>query len=81
MSLRFVRLLGSGEFGDVRKALWTKSEDQRVLEVAVKTLKENAAMEERVKFLQEAAIMGQFYHQNIVQLYGVVLERDITVSY
>ena len=79
--LRLVRLLGSGEFGDVRKALWTESESNRVLEVAVKTLKENAAMEERVKFLQEAAVMGQFYHQNVVQLHGVVLEHDTTVSY
>ena len=28
--------------------------------------------EEKVRFLQEAAIMGQFSHPNVVKLYGVV---------
>ncbi len=43
-----------------------------VVEVAVKTLKEGAGEEERVKFLQEAAIMGQFKDPNVVTMYGVV---------
>ena len=42
------------------------------VEVAIKTLKAEASEEERVKFLQEAAIMGQFHHPNIVKLHGVV---------
>lgn len=42
------------------------------LEVAIKTLKTDAAQTDRVKFLQEAAIMGQFKHNNVVKLYGVV---------
>ena len=29
----------------------------------------------RVKFLREAAIMGQFLHNNVVQLHGVVTEE------
>ena len=49
------------------------------MEVAIKTLKEGASQEDKVKFLQEAAIMGQFSHPNIVQLYGVVMEGE-TVS-
>ena len=32
--------------------------------------------EDRVKFLQEAAIMGQFKHANIVTMYGVVKEGE-----
>ena len=40
--------------------------------VAIKTLKGSAAEEEKVKFLQEAAINGQFHHPNVVKLYGVV---------
>ena len=40
--------------------------------VAIKTLQQDAGEEERVKFLQEAAIMGQFHHPNIVCLHGVV---------
>ena len=46
------------------------------MEVAVKVLKSGAMEMNRVKFLQEAAIMGQFYHPNIVQLHGVVTVGD-----
>ena len=42
------------------------------IEVAVKTLKSNASEQELVKFLQEAAIMGQFHHPNVVKLHGMV---------
>ena len=46
-------------------------------EVAVKTMENNGASEEgRVKFLQEAAIMGQFNHPNIIKLLGVILNMD-----
>ena len=44
--------------------------------MAVKTLKEGAKEEDRVKFLQEAAIMGQFKHPNVVTMYGVVREGE-----
>ena len=40
-----------------------------MVEVAVKTLAESGDI---VKFLQEAAIMAQFKHPNIVALHGVV---------
>ena len=42
------------------------------MEVAVKTLKPAAKEEDKVKFLQEAAIMGQFNHPNVVKLFGVI---------
>jgi len=38
----------------------------------VKTLKSGASEEDKVKFLQEAAIMGQFSHVNVIKMYGVV---------
>ena len=41
-------------------------------EVAVKMLKAGASETEKVKFLQEAAINGQFHHQNVVKLLGMV---------
>ena len=44
--------------------------------MAVKTLQEGASEEDKVKFLQEAAIMGQFSHPNVVKLYGVVTEGE-----
>ena len=63
--------LGSGQFGTVAKGMWNCTYGGS-FNVAVKTLKDNASEEEKVKFLQEAAIMGQFHHPNIVKLYGVV---------
>ena len=62
--------LGSGQFGEVCKALWTVG--GHTLELAVKTLKPGASEEDKVKFLQEAAIMGQFSHSNVIKMYGVV---------
>ena len=44
----------------------------RSVPVAVKLLKEGASEIDKVKFLQEAAIMAQFKHPNVVSLYGVV---------
>ena len=50
--------------------------NDRSVKTAVKMLKESASKEDKVKFLQEAAIMGQFDHPNIVKLYGVVIDSD-----
>ena len=66
-----------GEFVDVHKGAWKGRKND--LDVVVKTLKSNAPQEEKIKLLQEAAIMGQFHHPNILQFYGVVNE-DATVS-
>ena len=64
------RKLGEGEFGEVFKGEWTTP--TTTLTVALKSLKSSASEEERLKLLQEAAIMGQFIHPHIVRLYGVV---------
>ncbi|XP_019850411.1 PREDICTED: uncharacterized protein LOC100638128 isoform X2 [Amphimedon queenslandica] len=62
--------LGSGQFGSVCKGVWQSPTGP--LEVATKTLTGNTSDDDRVKFLQEAAIMGQFHHPNVVKLYGMV---------
>ena len=41
-------------------------------EVAIKLLQAGAPEDSRVKFLKEAAIMGQFSHRNVISLHGVV---------
>ena len=69
-SSRVTELLGSGQFGHVNKGLWQTSGES--LEVAIKTLKEGVKEEDKVRFLQEAAISGQFQHPNVVRLQGVV---------
>ena len=62
--------LGSGQFGNVEKGMWQRKE------VALKTLKTDSTREDKVKFLQEAAIMAQFKHPNIVTLHGVVSDKE-----
>ena len=68
--IRITSHLGSGQFGTVNQGVWLSSNGP--VDVAIKTLNDNISEEEKVKFLQEAAIMGQFHHPNIVKLYGVV---------
>ena len=62
--------LGSGQFGKVDRGFWQSPHGS--VAIAIKTLRQDAGEEEKVKFLQEAAIMGQFHHPNIVRLHGVV---------
>ncbi len=50
------------------------------VEIAVKTLKAGVSQGDEVRFLQEAAINGQFQHPNIVKLLGVVTVGE-PVSY
>ena len=68
---RITENLGSGEFGQVSKGVWQSLLGE--IPVAVKTLKEEKeANDDKVRFLQEAAINGQFQHRNVVKLHGVV---------
>ena len=71
---RVMECLGSGQFGVVNKAAWQSPQGE--VEVAAKVLKDGSMMSNRIKFLQEAAIMGQFKHPNIVELYGVVVTEQ-----
>eukprot|EP00731_Ephydatia_muelleri_P015160 Em0008g880a len=60
-------MLGSGQFGGVQIGIWNGSKGRR--EVAIKTLNPTITQPDaKVKFLQEAAIMAQFRHPNVIQL-------------
>lgn len=72
--MRISDKLGSGEFGDVARGYW-KSADYS-LEVALKTLSGQCNLDGRRKLLQEAAIMSQFKHPNVVKLFGVVSDDE-----
>ena len=78
---RKLEILGSGAFGTVIRAIWLHKEETSEKEVAVKTMDGGASKEERVKFLREATIMGQFNHPNIIRLLGIVTTADKPVSY
>lgn len=64
-------VIGGGEFGDVCKGrLRIATRDDIV--VAIKTLKQGASDKNRLDFLTEASIMGQFDDKNVIYLEGVV---------
>ena len=67
---RQLGVLGSGEFGTVCKGEWVYADKK--LDVAIKILSDSSDETNKVKFLQEAAIMSQFRHPNVIKLYGVV---------
>ncbi|CAI8003954.1 Ephrin type-B receptor 1 [Geodia barretti] len=66
--------LGIGEFGVVRRGVWSVGGEER--EVAVKSLVDGSTEEKRIQFLQEAAIMGQFKHPSIISLHGIRASVD-----
>ena len=67
---RAKHMLGAGQFAEVFRGEWVTP--QGTQEVAIKVLREGHAKNDKVKFLQEAAIMAQFRHPHIVRLLGAV---------
>ena len=68
-SLRFVRKLGAGQFGEVWEGLWNNRTS-----VAIKTLKSGTMPVD--EFLQEAAIMIRLRHPKLIQLYAVCTKEE-----
>ena len=66
--------LGNGNFADIHKAVWTKL-GQAEMYVATKTLV-SKSKKDRLRFLQEAHMMAQFSHVNIVKIHGVLAEKE-----
>ena len=40
------------------------------------SLADGSTEEKRIQFLQEAAIMSQFKHPNVITLHGVLMEKE-----
>ena len=74
LDYRFSSQLGEGQFGTVKSGFWNTRGGKKA--VAIKELKSSANESERAKFLREGARMMQFFHPNVVKLYGVVTIRD-----
>ena len=74
-------LLGSGQFGTVYSGVWNKGEYEveEVIKVAVKSMKCGAGEDDRTKFLQEAAIMGQFKHAYILRILGYMTGDPVSM--
>ncbi|XP_021573945.1 tyrosine-protein kinase Blk [Carlito syrichta] len=71
-SLKLVRKLGSGQFGEVWMGYYKNN-----VKVAVKTLKEGAMSPEA--FLAEANLMKTLQHERLVRLYAVVTQEPIYI--
>ncbi|KAJ8707954.1 hypothetical protein PYW08_010320 [Mythimna loreyi] len=75
-SLKLVKALGQGAFGEVYQGLYRhRTGDTVEMPVAVKTLPELSTGQAESDFLMEAAIMAKFSHPNIVHLIGVCFDR------
>ena len=75
--------IGSGQFGNVYKGLWYTSGNEpnpflssEPIPVAIKTLHDSSTLDLKTTFIQEAAIMGQFSHPNVLRLLGIVSRTE-----
>ncbi|XP_044795633.1 tyrosine-protein kinase Blk isoform X1 [Bubalus kerabau] len=71
-SLKLVRKLGSGQFGEVWMGYYKNN-----IKVAIKTLKEGTMSPEA--FLGEANLMKTLQHERLVRLYAVVTKEPIYI--
>lgn len=72
-SLKFLRKLGQGQFGEVWEGLWNNTTP-----VAIKTLKPGTM--DPKDFLAEAQIMKKLRHAKLIQLYAVcTMEEPIYI--
>lgn len=73
-TFRLGEFLGSGQFGTVYHGEWATG--GQTVPVAIKTLHANSHESDKVRFLQEAAIMGQFKHPNVIKMCGLITEEE-----
>ncbi|VDD87315.1 unnamed protein product [Enterobius vermicularis] len=80
--IRITEVIGSGEFGEVCKGVLQPSpkiaayDFQQAKTIAIKTLKPGSSDKAKADFLMEASIMGQFEHENVIRLIGVVTKSE-----
>lgn len=71
------KLIGQGHFGSVFKG-YLVTENEKV-DVAIKTLHQNENREKHAtQFLQEAYVMKNFKHSNVMQLVGLCMDMEET---
>ncbi|KAI6180379.1 Tyrosine-protein kinase PR2 [Aphelenchoides besseyi] len=68
-SVELCRELGRGEFGICFQGTWNLSNGDSIQKVPPEKLKSNPTC-----FLQEAAVMTRMRHENVIRMYGVVLD-------
>ncbi|PIO55530.1 hypothetical protein TELCIR_23082, partial [Teladorsagia circumcincta] len=69
--------IGEGAFGEVYKGLLQDGIWGARIPVAIKTLHStNMTTDDRIQFLQEANIMREFKHENVIRLHGVCTSKE-----
>ncbi|KAJ7373850.1 Tyrosine-protein kinase srk2 [Desmophyllum pertusum] len=68
-TLRLIRRLGAGNFGEVWEGVWNDTTP-----VAIKTLKQGTMNSEA--FLEEAELMKKLIHEKLVQLYAICSKEE-----
>ncbi|XP_072759722.1 proto-oncogene tyrosine-protein kinase ROS-like isoform X2 [Anoplolepis gracilipes] len=75
--ITLTKLLGSGAFGMVFQGNVKNLENPGMeMPAAIKMLREDASLQEKKKFLQEARLMNRFQHEHVLRLLGVCLDKD-----
>jgi len=57
----------------------TLTDDGTPREVAIKSLNHHACSADKMKFLQEVAIMTQFFHDDIIKLYEIISKGPLMI--
>ncbi|XP_065183883.1 ephrin type-A receptor 8-like isoform X2 [Sycon ciliatum] len=70
--IRLLDQLRYSHFGNIHRAEWKQGDTSR--QVVAKTVSSGSSQELKTKLLQEGVIMGQFHHENIIRLQGLVLQ-------
>ncbi|XP_032595238.1 tyrosine-protein kinase transmembrane receptor Ror isoform X1 [Drosophila grimshawi] len=73
--VEFFEELGEGAFGKVYKGQLTQT-NKKVVNVAIKALKENASVKTQQDFRREIELISDLKHQNIVCILGVILNKE-----
>jgi activated CDC42 kinase 1 len=68
-------ILGTGNFGVVKKAVWTTNNGTKVT-VAVKCLHDALNQQAFVDIVNEISCMCNLNHPNLIKLYGIVLNNN-----
>ncbi|KAH8245467.1 hypothetical protein KR032_010525 [Drosophila birchii] len=72
--LKLLRFLGSGAFGEVYEGQLQTEDAKEPQRVAIKSLRKGAS--EFAELLQEAQLMSNFKHENIVCLVGICFDTE-----